>query len=38
MLTGKEWTGKMQYYLSIDTSKIVVDNGVKLVLKYLELV
>lgn len=37
-LTGKEWTDARQYDLSIDTSKIGVDNCVQLILKYLELV
>lgn len=38
ILTGKEWTDTRQYDLSIDTTKIGVDNGVQLILKYLELV
>jgi cytidylate kinase len=38
LLTGKEWTDARQYDLSIDTSKIGVDNGVQLILQYLELV
>jgi cytidylate kinase len=38
MLTGKEWTDARQYDLSIDTGKIGVDNGVQLILQYLELV
>jgi len=37
-LTRKEWTDARQYDLSIDTSKIGVDNGVQLILQYLELV
>lgn len=37
-LTGKEWTDARQYNLSIDTSKIGVDNGVQLILQYLKLV
>nr|WP_269746817.1 cytidylate kinase-like family protein [Methanosarcina vacuolata] len=38
MLTGKEWTDARQYNLSIDTSKIGVDNCVQFILQYLELV
>lgn len=38
MLTGKEWTDARQYNLSIDTSKIGIDDGVQLILQYLELV
>jgi cytidylate kinase len=38
MLTGKKWTDARQYDLSIDTSKIGVDNGVQLILQYLELI
>jgi cytidylate kinase len=38
MLTGKEWLDARQYDLSIDTSKIGVDNGVQFILQYLELV
>lgn len=38
MLTGKEWTDAKQYDLSIDTSKIGVDNSVQLILHYLKLV
>ncbi len=38
MRTGKEWTDARQYDLSIDTSKIGVDNSVQLILQYLELV
>jgi CMP/dCMP kinase len=37
-LTRKEWTDARQYDLSIDTSKIGVDNSVQLILQYLELV
>jgi CMP/dCMP kinase len=37
-LTGKEWTDARQYDLSIDTSKIGVDNSVQLILHYLKLV
>ena len=38
MLTGKEWTDAKQYDLSIDTSKIGIDNSVQLILQYLKLV
>jgi len=38
MLTGKEWTDAKQYDLSIDTSKIGVDNSVQLIFQYLELI
>ena len=38
MLTGKEWTDAKQYDLSIDTSKISVDNSVQLIFQYLELI
>jgi cytidylate kinase len=36
--TGKEWTDARQYDLSIDTSKIGIDESVELILKYLELI
>lgn len=38
ILTKKEWTDASQYDLSIDTSKIGVDNSVQIILQYLELV
>jgi len=34
--TGREWTDARQYDISINTSKIGVDNSVELILKYLE--
>jgi cytidylate kinase len=37
-ITGKEWTDAKQYNLSIDTSKIGVDNSVQIILQYLELI
>ena len=36
--TGKEWTDARQYNISIDTSKIGVDQTVEFILKYLELI
>ncbi len=36
--TGKEWTDARQYNLSIDTSKIGVDQSVEVILKYLDLI
>jgi cytidylate kinase len=36
--TGKEWTDARQYDLSIDTSKIGIDESVELILKCLELI
>lgn len=36
--TGKEWTDARQYDISIDTSKIGLDESVELILKYLELI
>jgi cytidylate kinase len=35
--TGKEWTDVRQYDMTIDTSKIGVDNAVELIIKFLEL-
>lgn len=37
-ITGKEWTDARQYDLSIDTSKIGIDNSVQFILKCLELI
>lgn len=37
MHTGKEWVDARQYDLSIDTSKIGVNNSVQLILQYLAL-
>ncbi len=36
-LTKKDWTDSRQYDLSIDTSKIGLDNSVKLILQYIGL-
>lgn len=35
--TGKEWIDARQYDISIDTSKIGLDNSINLILNYLEL-
>jgi len=37
-VTGREWIDANQYDISIDTSKIGVDQSVELILKYLELI
>jgi cytidylate kinase len=37
-VTGKEWTDARQYNISIDTSKIGVDQTVEFILQYLELI